>query len=260
VQASLTIPNDWNSASNTIEVIGGGSHLSNGNGGGGGAYSEVSNLSFSRGASVSYFVGNTGSTGGDTLFNGSGTTCASQSVCAKGGGSTGTGGQASGGVGTITNSGGNGGGSLGGGGGAAGPLGNGWTGTEVPGQRELLEEPALVAVPAGVAATVLAVEAVLLVSPAVKAAQAPNGIARMVQVAVRVAPRPPELTVACMEVEVPGLPLAPKASSSSPTRRLSAMSPAPLWCSFGVDHFASAAGKLSLVHFLNPPTPALVML
>jgi hypothetical protein len=81
---TLTIPNDWNSASNTIEVIGGGSHLSSGNGGGGGAYSEVSNLSFSSGALVSYFVGNTGSTGGDTWFNGSGTTCASQSVCAKG--------------------------------------------------------------------------------------------------------------------------------------------------------------------------------
>src|SRR5579872_2984057 len=48
----FTVPADWNSASNTIELIGGGSNggISGGNGGvggGGGAYSKITNQSLS---------------------------------------------------------------------------------------------------------------------------------------------------------------------------------------------------------------------
>lgn len=61
------MPSDWYSSDNTIEVIGGGgggdttSSTSNGRGGGGGgAYSAITNLSLSVGASVTYQVGNGG--------------------------------------------------------------------------------------------------------------------------------------------------------------------------------------------------------
>src|SRR3989344_7007658 len=60
---SWTVPSDWNSSNNTIEVIGGGgageSHDgSTGAGaGGGGAYSKVSNVSLSAGAGITYSVG-----------------------------------------------------------------------------------------------------------------------------------------------------------------------------------------------------------
>jgi ribosomal 50S subunit-recycling heat shock protein len=97
-----TVPANWNSANNTIEVIGGG--------GGYNAY------------------------GGDTWFNGA--SYAASSVAAKGGttgyNGTGAGGQASDGIGTTKYSGGNGATAGtkrgGGGGGAGGPHGNGGAG------------------------------------------------------------------------------------------------------------------------------------
>src|SRR5262249_43912750 len=70
-----TVPADWNSANNTIEVIGGGGGQgaisgSYSSGGGGGAYSQISNLTLTSGASVNFTVGaggtsNFGSAGGD---------------------------------------------------------------------------------------------------------------------------------------------------------------------------------------------------
>jgi len=141
---SYTVPSNWNSSNNTIEAIGGGgggnsNSLSAGFGGGGGAYAEISNLSLTSGGSVNYQIGaagdTTGSAGGDTYFNGTGTTCASQSVCAKGGGggsASGGGGAAGSSIGSITYSGGSG-GAIGadggaGGGGAGGPHGSGGNG------------------------------------------------------------------------------------------------------------------------------------
>jgi hypothetical protein len=156
---SWTVPSNWNSSNNTIEVIGGGAGggqgfaggSGNGGGGGGsGAYSEIANLSLTPGGSVTYQVGTGGTggvggganpaAGGDTYFNG--TSCPGASACAKGGSApTGTqlvtggvGGVAANGVGTTKNSGGNGGTSLankpgtGGGGGAGGRNGNGAAG------------------------------------------------------------------------------------------------------------------------------------
>src|SRR5581483_3241226 len=71
-----TVPSDWNNASNTIEVIGGGGSNSFVTGGepgaGGGAYSKVSNVSLTPSASVGYSVGaggpltDGGGNGGDT--------------------------------------------------------------------------------------------------------------------------------------------------------------------------------------------------
>lgn len=148
--ASWTVPADWNSSANTIEVIGaGGGGGGGGYSAGGGGYSKISNLSLNAGNSVTYQVGiggtsgattsgttvtpTSGTAGGDTYFNGTGTTCASQSVCAKGGGagtssSAGAGGSSSSGIGTTKYSGGNGIG-AGGGGGAAGPNGAGGGGS-----------------------------------------------------------------------------------------------------------------------------------
>lgn len=149
-----TVPADWNSSRNTIHVIGAGGGGSDngayGQGGGGGAYSSVSNLTLTPGASVTYRIGTggtaggtTGGTGGDTFFNrtaGSANTCADTvSVCAKGGaGGAAAGGGAGGvdtsGVGSVRNSGGAGAagsssaGTGGGGGGAAGPGGVGRAG------------------------------------------------------------------------------------------------------------------------------------
>lgn len=136
--SSWTVPSGWNSNNNTVEVIGGGGGGGSTNqqgGGGGGAYSKISNLSLTVGASISYVVGSGGfsnTAGADSYFNGTG--CTGSSVCAKGGSASGgAGGQASAGVGTTKYSGGNGGGngnvgSDGGGGGAAGPNGDGWSG------------------------------------------------------------------------------------------------------------------------------------
>lgn len=124
---SWTVPSDWNSSDNTIEVIGGGSNGA-ASGGGGGAYAKITNLSLTPGGSATYQVGAAGASGGDTYFNGSGTTCAAQSVCAKGA-STATGGSAGSSIGSLTYSGGSGGAANGGGGGAAGPNGAGNNGS-----------------------------------------------------------------------------------------------------------------------------------
>jgi hypothetical protein len=134
--SSWTVPADWNSANNTIEVIGGGGNGGGGGirngGGGGGAYSKITNLNLASGALITYAVGGAGVT---TYFNG--TSCGTSSVCAVGGtsgsgGGAGGGGSAASGVGTVRYSGGSGsasaGGEGGGGGGAAGPNGNGGNG------------------------------------------------------------------------------------------------------------------------------------
>ena len=143
-----TVPVDWTSANNTIEVIGAGggggigTTVTSGRGGGGGAYSRISNLSLTPGASVTYQVGAGGGPGGgtpsagtDTFFNrtsGSANTCAdTTSVCAKGGtggatGVGGAGGAAGSGTGTVKYSGGAGTDDIrSGGGGAGGPSGDG---------------------------------------------------------------------------------------------------------------------------------------
>ena len=62
--STWTVPSDWNSSNNTIEVIGGGggggsSQYSNG-GGGGGAWSKVTNASLTPGATVGVQVGSGG--------------------------------------------------------------------------------------------------------------------------------------------------------------------------------------------------------
>lgn len=150
---SWTVPSDWNSSNNTIEVIGGGAGGSLGLlapefysvGGGGGAYSKVTNVSLTGGVSVGIQVGDggtAGSNGEDTWL------CSSTSNCASIGGSAvvvgakagvltstgGTGGAAASGVGDVKYSGGNGAiaaatfAGAGGGGGAAGPNGNGGDG------------------------------------------------------------------------------------------------------------------------------------
>ena len=156
IGTSLTVPSDWNSTSNTIEIIAGGaggvsgqgsggSANQGGGGGGGGAYSKITNLSLTSGNSVTYSIGAGGGSavsGGDTYFNS--TSCTGASVCAKGG-STGTtntggaGGAAASGVGTVKYSGGAGGNGVatkstngGGAGGAAGPNGNGNVGANQP--------------------------------------------------------------------------------------------------------------------------------
>src|SRR5437867_6399087 len=82
--STWTVPPDWNSASNTIEVIGGGgggsggsSSNEGGDGGGGAAYSKITNLALTPGATVTYAVGAGGAggapgahggDGGDTYF------------------------------------------------------------------------------------------------------------------------------------------------------------------------------------------------
>jgi len=128
-----TVPSDWNSSNNTIEVIGGGSNSdTGGNGGGGGAYAKSTNISLTPGATVNISVGGAG---GDTWFNATSLSNAvsnGSSVSVGAQGSQGqTGGSASASVGTTAYSGGNG-GSTGtgpsGGGGAGGPNGNGGNG------------------------------------------------------------------------------------------------------------------------------------
>lgn len=145
-----TVPSDWNSSNNTIEVIGGGGGGSpsaggnDGAGAGGGAYSKISNLTLTPGGTAAFQVGGGGAastTGGDTWFNGA--TLAASSVGAKAGTgasgiTAGTGGASASGVGTTKSSGGNGGtqpnaqNSGSGGGGAAGPNGIGAAGGAGP--------------------------------------------------------------------------------------------------------------------------------
>lgn len=131
---------------------GGQSGAASGAGGGGGAYSAITGLAVTPGASIAYVIGaagaagavNTaGGTGGDTWFNGA--SLGASSVGAKGGtggasngGSPGTGGASASGVGTTKRSGGNGGAVAGsgggtGGGGAAGTVGAGKDGGTIGG-------------------------------------------------------------------------------------------------------------------------------
>src|ERR1043166_2487776 len=96
LSSSYTVPSDWDpNGSNTIETIGGGgggyngASGSSGAGGGGGAYSKITNLALTPGASVNFFIGSGGvggaspGNGGDTFFNGA--SLAAASVGAKGG-------------------------------------------------------------------------------------------------------------------------------------------------------------------------------
>lgn len=94
-----TVPNDWNSASNSIEVIGGGGSGGmvgigeGGGGGGGGGYSIIKNLSLTTGNTVQFSVGaggtNPGVTaqgnkGGNTYFNASSfAACTNSATCVK---------------------------------------------------------------------------------------------------------------------------------------------------------------------------------
>jgi hypothetical protein len=143
----FTVPADWNSANNTIDVFGGGGGGRNGySGGGGGAHSRITNQALTPGASVNFSVGAgglgplpasaglDGLPGGDTWFGG--TNYATSLVAAKGGGggasgAVGAGGDATAGIGASKHSGGSGGTEFGtgfnagGGGGAGGPNGNG---------------------------------------------------------------------------------------------------------------------------------------
>jgi len=149
--SNWTVPTNWNSSNNKIEVIaggGGGAAVRDGGGGGagGGAYSSISNLSLTPGSQVTYNVGiggtggnaGSGTNGGNTWFNGSALNTSSVSAQGGAGGyfntlsPNGLGGIASNGIGTTKYSGGNGGLGLyggGGGGGAAGPQGNGGSGS-----------------------------------------------------------------------------------------------------------------------------------
>ncbi len=153
---SWSVPTDWNSSANSIEVTGGGGGGGGSGtvdedaaGGGGGAYSQTFNVTLS--GSVTYAIGSAGggggansagTAGGDTYFCSSTSNCASISgtavvVGAKGGsgapaGTSGTvnGGAAASGIGSTKYSGGLGGRSTapfrpGGGGGAAGQHGAG---------------------------------------------------------------------------------------------------------------------------------------
>jgi hypothetical protein len=146
-QNTWTVPNDWNSLNNSIECIGAGGSCVGANdgrgGGGGGAYSKISNLVLDPGDSIDYRVGSPSSTDTtrQTWFSSTST------VLAKGGAphggasnrTGGQGGQASSGVGDVTYSGGDGGDGVGGnngnagGGGAAGPHGDGADGGDTPG-------------------------------------------------------------------------------------------------------------------------------
>jgi hypothetical protein len=159
-----TVPDDWNDYNNTIEVIGGGAGARNfqgdSDGGGGAAYSKISNKALTPGVSIPYSIGDGGrgdddesgplaTDGGDTWFGNA--SYASAYVAAKGGvagtrvagdvgGHGGIGGAASAGIGDVKYSGGD---ALGDdgfnggvGGGAGGPNGNGKVGVYSDGQNQ----------------------------------------------------------------------------------------------------------------------------
>lgn len=139
--STWTVPADWNPSNNSIEVIGGGGNgaaglinFTSGYGGGGGAYSAISNVTLTPGAAVAYSVGGAG---GDSYFCNSTLNCTSIAgsavLAGARGGVSNAGGSAGAGVGTVKYSGGNGGAQInggggGGGGGAAGPHGPGAAG------------------------------------------------------------------------------------------------------------------------------------
>src|SRR3989338_5551094 len=74
---SWTVPPDWNSSNNTVEVSGGGGggatgSESGGAGGTGGSYAKKSNVSLTPGGTATIFVGTGGGAGvagGDSYFN-----------------------------------------------------------------------------------------------------------------------------------------------------------------------------------------------
>ena len=150
--STWTVPSDWNSSNNSIEVIGagGGGGCCGSGGGGGGAYARIDNLNLTPGSTVSYSVGRggtDGNKGGDTYFNGSFLSTASVGAQGGQGGRRSSshrapGGRASNSVGTVKYSGGNGGDAgsggagAGGGGGAAGPNGPGGNGGNVAGGND----------------------------------------------------------------------------------------------------------------------------
>jgi len=133
-----TVPSDWPSNNNSIEVIAGGAAgYTNGWAGGGGGYSKIVNLPLTPGAVINLSVGIGGASsnapGGDTWFNG--TSRANASVSAEGAPAatvSASGGQAANGNGTTKFNGGTAGrtpsGASAGGGGGAGPLGAGAAG------------------------------------------------------------------------------------------------------------------------------------
>jgi hypothetical protein len=107
--STWTVPQNWNSASNTIEVIGGGGSGAEGQvgtgqgaGGGGGGYSSTTNVALTPGAMVDYAIGSggaaaaaaTGNSGTSTWFCNSSSNCASiagTAVVAGANGGSGTG-------------------------------------------------------------------------------------------------------------------------------------------------------------------------
>ena len=122
--STWTVPGNWNSANNTIEVIGGGGGGANGTAdghgasGGGAAYAKAINVTLTPNATVAYAIGAAGAVqgaGGDTWFCNSTASCASiggGAVVAGARGGTGasgmnpgTGGQAASSRGTVTFSG-----------------------------------------------------------------------------------------------------------------------------------------------------------
>lgn len=159
---TFTVPSDWNSSSNSIEVIGGGGGGSDyPTGGGGGAYSASTSVALTPGGTVGIAVGtggaggatgpsssfNVGTAGGDTYLCNSTSNCASIAgtavvVGAKGGDGGAitavltSGGSSASGVGGTKVSGGNSPAPVGngsGGGGAGGPLGAGAAGGQSTG-------------------------------------------------------------------------------------------------------------------------------
>jgi hypothetical protein len=138
---SWSVPANWNSANNYVEIIGaggngaGGTATQGGGGGGGGAYAHKLNVTLTPSGSAAYSIA-AGGSAADTYFNGA--NLAASSVGSKAGtnasGTTnGTGGSGASSVGDVKFSGGNGGSSIasgggGGGGGSGGPLGAGANG------------------------------------------------------------------------------------------------------------------------------------
>lgn len=125
--SSWTVPANWNSSSNIIEAIGGGSYGAGFNsGGGGGAYAKIFNLALTPGASIPYQVGEGGSRTVWTPATGS--WFRDTDTLHAQAGSNASGGSGAISRGSVTFSGGNGGTgwlSGGGGGGAAGTNGDG---------------------------------------------------------------------------------------------------------------------------------------
>lgn len=143
------VPENWNSADNSISCIGAGGGGTNGSssadGGGGGAYAQSSNVNLTPGAVINIVIGQggvgtgaAGTAGGDTIFGGTSlTSCIVGAQGGQGGSGSGSGpgGSTAASVGQIVFAGGNGGGGPygpAGGGGAGGPNGGGGNGGAGP--------------------------------------------------------------------------------------------------------------------------------